>query len=391
VKLAFVTDNHFDEASRFEETIRVHDFIAEDAARRGCEGTLLGGDLYEGKSSIAERNAAVAWVLKMATIGPVVGVKGNHEIDGDLDVFNRLRGRHPIRIHSDPDVDRIGDVLIACVPWPRKASLIAKYGRLGLEESNAKATDYLRQDFRGLAEAMDAHGDAPRIALAHVMIDRATTDHDQPIVGADMAVSLEELGLLRAHFYACGHVHAQQAFRIGDADCIYGGAPKHCNWGEPGPKGYVVLNVEGGRVVGWERVATPATPMALVNATWSGPLGQDDGGQPRGFRDMKREASVSGAEVRVRYAVEVSDRAVASRAAEEYRAELLANGAVSVILEEEVIATTRARVPEITSALTIAEKLSTLWAARGEEIPAPARERLFTKVTALEEEARAAA
>lgn len=382
VKLAFVTDNHFHEASRFDETVRVHDFIAEDAARRGCEGTLLGGDLYEGASSILERNALSAWIIAMAARGPVVGVKGNHEVDGDLDILNRLEGRHPIRIHMDPDVDRIGDALIACVPWPRKGPLFAKYGHLGLEQTNVAATKYLRETFRGLAAAMDEHGELARVALGHVMIDGAQTDHDQPIVGAELAVSLADLGLLRAHFYACGHVHAQQEFRVGDATCIYGGAPKHNNFGEPGPKGYVVLDVEGGRVVGWERIPTPCTPMALVSADWS---------ELAGFRDMSSRASVHGAEVRLRYVVKTADREVAARAAAEYRDELLAKGAVSVVLDEEVIATTRARAPEIASSQTITSKLEVLWTSRGEDIPPAARERLFSKVNDVEEELRASA
>lgn len=383
MRLAFVTDNHFDSNSRFEETVRIHGWIAEDAARRGCTGTILGGDLFEGKSDPEERNAAGEWLLRMAELGPVVGVKGNHEIDADLDIFCRLSGRHPIRFHDRPSLDRIGEVAIACVPWPRKAHLLALLGPASVQESSAAAQQCLRQIFLGLAEELDALPECGRLALAHVMIDGARTDHDQPIVGADMNVSLSDLALLRADFYACGHVHAFQGFRIGDAPGIYGGSPRHNNWGEPTEKSYAILEFDGPRLVGWERVPTPATPMVLLEAVWEGP--------DRAFcRNIPVGDFERGAEIRLRYRVESDAREPARAAALKVAEVLRERGAVDVKVEEEVIPKTRARTPEVAAARTLPDQLAAFWASRGEDLSPARRERLLVKLGQLEEEARAA-
>jgi len=386
MKLAFVTDNHFDSGSRFEETIRIHEWIAQDAAERGCGGTLLGGDLYERRSNPDERNAAGAWLIRMATFGTVIGVKGNHEAEGDLDLLNLLEAQHPIRFHAQPALDAFDGVLVACIPWPRRANLLAQLTD-GANAGNA-ASEALRAVFRGLGSRARDSG-LPLLALGHVMIDGASTDHDQPIVGADMAVSLADLALLDADLYACGHVHAQQGGMIGDAPWLYGGAPRHNNFGEPGPKGYVVIEVEpgrSGRVVGFERIPTPATPMVLVSDEW----GFDDGfgrdvflAGAHGLPD-----SVRGAEIRFRYRVAADRRDAARLAASRWRDDWLAEGALSVKVEEQVVAATRARVPEIALARTTAEKLVALRTSKGEQLDAARTARLDEKLSQLEQEVR---
>ena len=66
--VAVVADSHFDEASRFEECQRLHAWIADDMAARGVDVVLHGGDLYERRSTPAERRSA-AEMLKEAIVG----------------------------------------------------------------------------------------------------------------------------------------------------------------------------------------------------------------------------------------------------------------------------------------------------------------------------------
>ncbi len=376
-KLAFITDNHFDLHSRFDETIRIHQWIAEDAAARGCTGTVLGGDAFERKSCAEERNAFAAWLLQMAKLGPVVGIYGNHEASGDLELCNLIEADHRIHFRDRPGIEFIGDVAIACLPWPRKAHLLAAAGDAGAEEVSNLAQHSLRAVLRGLGAELDQRDGYGRLALAHVMIDGAKTDHDQPIVGADMAVSLADLGLLRASAYACGHVHAQQDDLIDGAPCFYGGSPRHNNFGEPGPKGYVVIDFDGPRLVGWERVATPATPMLLLATHWR------DGAM---VLDAS-PASVFGAEIRLRYTTPSDHREAARAAAATLRDTLLASGALGVKLEELPIVTSRARTPEIAVAVTLADKMAALWASQKNAPAVERRSGLLSKISEIEESA----
>ena len=98
--VAVVADSHFDEASRFEECQRLHAWIADDMAARGVDVVLHGGDLYERRSTPAERRAASDWLRVVADRCPVVIVRGNHDALGDLPLLAKLRTKHPIRVED---------------------------------------------------------------------------------------------------------------------------------------------------------------------------------------------------------------------------------------------------------------------------------------------------
>jgi hypothetical protein len=104
---------------------------------------------------------------------------------------------------------------------------------------------------------------------------------------------------------------------------------------------------------------------------------------PAGFAAYDPEdldQNLSGAEVRFRWLVEPEHRQAARAAAERWRCEAFGAGAITVKLEEVVMAETRARAPEVAAAPTLREKLRALWASRGEQ----ASDRLLSMVGELE-------
>lgn len=280
MKIAFVTDSHWDSHNRFAETVRTHDFIAEDAARRGCSLTLLGGDLHERKSVAEERNAVAAWLIRMAELGPVVGVYGNHECPLDLEIYTKLEAQNPIVFYERPAVYWHAGLAIACLPWPRPAHLLAELGPVSQETGNQAATNALRDILRGLGSEMDTAGVAgaaprARIFLGHVMARGSRTSTGQEMLGMPLELGLEDLALVRADAYLLGHIHLGPGneWAIGDAPAFYGGSPRRCTFGEPEVKSYTVIEFEdgpSGRLVSWERVPTPATPMVHLEAYWDG-------------------------------------------------------------------------------------------------------------------------
>jgi hypothetical protein len=79
-----------------------------------------------------------------------------------------------------------------------------------------------------------------------------------------------------------------------------------------------------------------------------------------------------------------ADKRDAARASAAALAEVLRKGgAVNVKIEEEVIAETRARAPEIARASTLTEKLEALWSAKQFD-PGARREALLGKASDLE-------
>lgn len=378
IRIAFIADSHFDSSpgGRFEECVRLHNWIASDLEERGVDLILHGGDLYERRSGIAERNAAAAWLQRVAEIAPVVLVRGNHDAAADLQILGELETREPIYVAEAPTVINEAGVSVACLPWPRKAELLARLGsEVSPEQAGAVAQAALRDVIRGLGSEMATYhpGDA-RILLAHAMVRGSRTSQGQPLIGSDMELGLEDLALAGADLVLLGHIHCSQEWTWerddGAVPILYAGSPRRTAFGEMEPKGYVLATFEGARLVGWERVWAPAQRMALFTGYYQdGQLDVEGDHADLGDYALGPEGDEPGADVRVRYEVAADEREQARAAAEEFRRELLETwGAERVKVEEVVRPTTRSRESGVAEAKTLPEKLAALWRLRGEDL-----------------------
>jgi DNA repair exonuclease SbcCD nuclease subunit len=375
-RIAFVTDQHFDAHNDLEETVRVHNWIADDARARGCQATLLGGDAFEKRSVPADRNALGAWLLRLACFGPVVGVDGNHEVESDMRIFNDLGGEHAITIYDracSHVIPHLG-LVIGCVPWPHLGPLLARIDGGSTEEAHARARAAMRDVFTGIGAEMDLHPSCARIGLAHLMLSGARTDHDQPVRGAELTLATSDLAAMRAAVYLLGHIHAQQEIPVGDVRGYYGGCPEHANFGEPGEKGYLVVRTDGPRIVEVTRVPTPVAPMILAQGAFSGGA----------LTNTYAHRNVAGADVRFQFTFPVDQREPARAAAEDIKRELLARGARSVTFDEVVETQTRSLAPEVARAVGHIEKLEAHWASINFD-PGSRRAALLAKADQLHE------
>jgi DNA repair exonuclease SbcCD nuclease subunit len=378
-RIAVIADSHFDEHSRFEECVRIHHWIAENAASRGCTLWLHAGDLYERKSTPRERQAVAAWVQHMAdVVGPGIIVRGNHDAMGDLPLLSRLdtNGRS-VHVVEDARVLHVGGVAIACLAWPQRANIHAMLDSSASRDlAEGAAGDALRGVLRGLGAQLNE--DEPRILLAHAMVRGSRVSTGQPLVGCDFELGLEDLALANADFYALGHVHMGNAWDVAGASAVYPGSPRRTAFGELECKGYLVLDAREPGRVDWERIETPATPMIHLEGKWRD-------GQLLGLE----HPPLRGAEVRLRYTTPADQREAARAQALEWRDRIVAAGAVHVKVEEELIVEQRARAPEVARALTVEEKLQSLWRVKGWE-PGERAETLLRKARQIEEESHAA-
>jgi len=378
MRVAVIADSHFDEHSRFEETIRLHAWIAEDLRVRGVDAVIHTGDVYERKSTPLERQAVASWVRQIADFAPMLIIRGNHDAVDDLPLLARLSTKHPVTVEQEAGVHAVGGVAVAALSWPRKAALLAASGADGKEVGEAIAGDALRSVLRGLGEQLGMVG--PRLFAAHAMVRGSVTSTGQPLVGCDMELGLEDLALVRADAYALGHIHKGQRWDIDGAPVVYPGSPRRTAFGELEPKGYTLLEWTDALAVLETFVPVPATEMIQVEATWT------DGGFDG---DYKLAAEHEGAEVRFRYRVASDKRDAAKSAAAAWKEELLGFGVASVKVEEVVATEQRARSPEVAAARTLEGKLDAYWASKGFD-PAKRRDALLAKAHALEEASHAA-
>jgi DNA repair exonuclease SbcCD nuclease subunit len=409
-RFALVGDTHRDDVKRAAEHDRVMAFVSRDAAERGCDVMLHSGDVWERATTTAtERRSVADYVQECAERMPCVVVPGNHDNEMDVEWLGRLKGRHPIHAVTSPRIVTVGTAAIACLPWPRKGSLLAKLGILAREEGNQVATEALRATLRELGDGLSRHHLGPRIFLGHCSMRGSKTSEAQPpLVGHDFELTLEDLAIVGASFYALGHIHQGQELKPLFADApgtlysftegksvstfgkafapvVYPGSPRRCNFGEPEPKGYVVGEFEGDRLVSWERIPTPCAPMLTVDVRF------ERGSLVLSNEDANLIEKNPGAEVKIRYDVP-ADQRVAAKAAGEDLAELLkvCGGAAKVDLDDTVIAETRARAPEVAAARTMPDQLVAHWTSTGFE-PGERRGRLLEMARFLEEKVRDAA
>lgn len=385
IRIGVVADSHFDELSRFEECCAVHSAIASDAGRLELDLLLHAGDVYERKSTPKERYAVAQWVQQVTRYCPLVIVRGNHDALGDLTLLAKLETDHPVYVVEDARVIEVAGVVIGCLAWPSKASVLAM-GASSHAEGELLASEALQNVLRGLGDQMEnlAGDDLPRVLLAHAMVRGSVTSVGQPLVGCDLELGIDDIGLAKADLYALGHIHKGQSWTVNGAPVVYPGSPRRTAFGEVEVKGYTVATFDEHRLVGVELIETPCAPMFLVEDEW----GYDDESQKFGWlvgmHGDPSDEEAKGAEVRVRYLVAADQREQARAAAERYEARLIERGAVNVKLDPRVIPVNMARAPEVARAVTVADKLGAYWTARGTVPEAPRATRLLSLVQELE-------
>lgn len=379
-RIALISDQHFDVSSRWDETLRLSKWMAEDLARRDVDLITLGGDLFERRPVPFETRAAAEWIIDLAELAPVVGVYGNHDVENSLAVMNRLEARHGIHFYDRPALHAVvAGCAVACLPWPQKAQILAAAPEISKVAGEQQAGEALRHVLRGLGAMLQGYN-GPKLLLAHAMVRGSRTSVGQPLCGCDFELGLEDLGMVGADAYLLGHIHCPQDWMIGNAPVIYPGSPRRTTYGEVEDKGYALLEFDGPRLVRWERIVTPATPMLLVETRWV------DGG----FTTIPDARAAVGAEIRFRYEISSDERDAGRSAAADLKRQLLDVGAIEVKVEEEITQTTRSRAPEIVTAKTLGEKLDQLWNVQGWE-PGERREPLLTKAAELERESQSSA
>lgn len=389
--IAFVADSHFSERNRFNECREVHAWIAADAAAQGAQVLLHAGDLYDAKSTPTERAAAADFVQLAADHMPVLIVRGNHDALGDLPILERLSASHPITVCEQSE-ERIFDGLqVLCLPWPRKTELVRRIAEQAGQwptqaESSAAAAEALRAILGGFSVRVREARESgiPSVLLAHAQLGGSVTSTGQVLVGCDMELSVHDLAEVGADAVLLGHIHRHQFLA---ENIWYAGSPRRCNFGEPEPKGYWLVELErDGYAQQIYRTfrETPCRNMISVHMAHSPELGIIDPGVCELLDPESTFGSVAGAEIRLRYDVEEANREVAAQLAAAEVARLENAGAHSVKLEEVVRPARRARESTITTARTTLEKVTAWAASRGESVP----EGIGAELAQLEEEAR---
>ena len=365
-------DFHLDEDRYFADTAQCLEWFVADAIRASVNFFVLNGDLTTYKATIRERNFWIDRLVEMASHAPVILVAGNHgaELEGDLYVFGRAKGKHPIYLCTEPEFIELGGAAVAVFPYPRKAEMAGNEYSLG--ETFARQLDEFNQRF-------EQRPGSYKLFFGHFGVAGARVSSGQPLVGRCAEYPLDPLRSLKAQYVGLSHVHLRQqlAPRV-----WYSGSLSRCDYSEVEDKGYHLVTLNAPELcpdlsdLTVEFRLSPTRRMVELHAVYEdGELRLPDNLDPLTLKDS-----------RVKVVVTVPngpDHLLSREQQENLREKLLAVNPAELKVKIEHDADLPAESGPIAAARSAEEKLRAYWAMKGAP-PADRQERLLAKLAEVE-------
>jgi DNA repair exonuclease SbcCD nuclease subunit len=365
-------DFHLDEDRYFADTAQCLEWFVADAAQASVDLFVINGDLTTYKATIKERNFWVDRLVEMANHAPVILVAGNHgaELEGDLYVFGRAKGKHPIYLCTEPEFIELGAAAVAVFPYPRKAVMAGNEHSLG--EAFAQQLDEFNQRF-------EQRPGCYKLFFGHFGVAGARVSSGQPLVGRCADYPLDPLRSLKAQYVGLSHIHLRQQLA---ARIWYAGSLSRCDYSEVEDKGYNLITLNAPELrpdlsdLTVEFRVSPTRRMVELHALYEdGELRLPDNLDLLTLKDS-----------RVKVVVTVPngpDHPLSREQQEDLREKLLAANPAELKVKIEHDTDLLAEPAPIAAARSAEEKLRAYWAMKGTP-PADRQERLLTKLAEVE-------
>jgi DNA repair exonuclease SbcCD nuclease subunit len=372
LRFAIAGDFHLDEDRYFADTAQCLEWFVADAIRASVGFFVVNGDLTTYKATIKERNFWIDRLVEMANHAPVILVAGNHgaELEGDLYVFARAKGKHSVYLCTQPEFIELDDASIAVSPYPRKAEMAGTEHSLG--ETFARHLDEFNQRF-------EQRPGSYKLFFGHFGVAGARVSSGQPLVGRCAEYPLDPLRGLKAQYAGLSHVHLRQqlAPRI-----WYAGSLSRCNYSEVEDKGYHLVTLSSPELLPdlsdltVEFRISPTRRMVELHAVY-------EDGELR-LPDNLDLGTLEDSRVKVVVTVPNGpDRLLSREQQENLREKLLAANPAELKVKIEHDSDLPAEPAPIAAAHSAEEKLRAYWTIKGSP-PADRQERLLTKLAEVE-------
>jgi DNA repair exonuclease SbcCD nuclease subunit len=372
LRFAHAGDFHLEEDRYFADTVRCLEWFVADAIRANVDFFAINGDLTTYKATIKERNLWVDRLVEMADHAPVILIAGNHgaELEGDLYVFGRAKGKHPIYLCTEPQFIGLGEASIAVFPYPRKAEMVGNEHSLG--ETFARQLGEFSQGF-------DQRSGSYKLFFGHFGVAGARVSSGQPLVGRCAEYPLDPLRSLKAQYIGLSHVHLRQQL---SPRVWYCGSLSRCDYSEVEDKGYHLVTLNGPGLcpdqsdINIEFRLSPTRRMVELHAVYEdGELRLPDNLDPLTLKDSR---------VKVVVTVPNGPACQLSREQQEkLREKLLAANPAELKVKIEHDADLPVEPATIVAAHSAEEKLRAYWTMKGAP-PVDRQERLLAKLAEVE-------
>jgi DNA repair exonuclease SbcCD nuclease subunit len=372
MRISHCGDIHLEEDRYFDDTARCLEWFVADSIRASTDLFVVDGDLTTYKATIKERNLWVDALVRMANHAPILLIAGNHgaELEGDLYVYARARGKHPIYLCIEPEFIELGEAAVAVFPYPRKAALAGD--DQNLREAFVRQLDEFNRRF-------EQRPGCYKLFFGHFGVAGARVSSGQPLVGRCAEYPLDPLRSLKAQYVGLSHVHLRQqlAPRV-----WYSGSLSRCDYSEVEDKGYQLVTLNAPELcpdlsdLDVEFRMSPTRRMVELHAIY-------EDGELR-LSDNLDLATLR--ESRVKVVVTVPngpDHLLSREQQENLREKLLAANPAELKVKIEHDADLPSEPAPIAAARSAEEKLRAYWTMKGSP-PADRQERLLTKLAEVE-------
>lgn len=362
MRFLHVGDIHLKAGPFLEDTTHALGQVAAIAHAEKVDAVLIPGDVFDAKSSPAERAAFADFLRALPERALKVVAKGNHDAPGDLYPFGLAPNTIVRETHDILSLDG-ADLMV--LPWPERGHLAAAglLGEGGLQAAQAALGGLVRALAGGRPDPS-----RPLVIMGHLSVIGALSSSGQPLVGREIQVLADDLQATGAAYVALNHIHRPQDL----AGAVYAGSLTVQDHGE---------EEEEKRVVLFDTQAAGPASIPILGRTWATIRAHlctcDDRTEPEISEAGSPYAHAPGAVVR--YIYTATDAEARFFDHDKIRAQF--PKAYRVTIEPRITRAERVRAAEIATARTLEEKLRTWGQVTGTEIS----DSLVTRLHSLEE------
>ena len=265
LKVLHIADNHF-KADRLSECVGCFDYIIQFAAENQPDLIIHAGDLFEKNTMInsLEFRAAVRGMMALANIATVFMIRGNHDPDNALNVFEKLETVHLI-CYSDM-IQTVGfteiygkleNVKILSIPYI-SPSTIGSGDDIG--EVHVSGAGYLKDKINRFIEH-SAKPDTINLIVAHITVVGAELANSERILEGEIMLSPDDFDHKAIDGVLLGHIHKAQQDIFDGTNIRYSGAHYRTRFDEIGSPGFNFWKFHDNGKTEIEFIETPAREM----------------------------------------------------------------------------------------------------------------------------------
>jgi len=261
-KILHTADSHFQQ-NRLDECVSNADFIVEYALEHNPDVIVHAGDLFHKNTQINSKEylAAIDFISNLSYIAPVIIIRGNHDPEDSLKVFNKMHG-----VYSFGDLDTVTYNEMRDVEYPA----VVEFGLIPYQKTTSMEGDTVgdahlnsSKDLKKFISNFAKKKSDLKIIVAHISVAGAELANSERILGNEVMLSPDDFTIEGINAAMLGHIHRNDQDILKGKPVAYSGAHYRTRFDEEMQPGFCFWTFDGEKfeTVNREFIKTPARDM----------------------------------------------------------------------------------------------------------------------------------